>query len=54
MVKGTGAPPRSHHVGEKKPPVKRAKPHGLSKEVAKKKKAVKSVKPVNLAHKKSK
>ena len=45
MVRPTGSPPRSHHVGEKKDPVKKASSHRLNKEVAKKKKAVRSVKP---------
>lgn len=45
MVKGSGSPPRSHHEGEKRPPVKKARSHGLSKEESRKKKVVKSVKP---------
>lgn len=45
MVRPAGSPPRSHHVGEKKDPVKKASSHRLNKETAKKKKAVRSVKP---------
>lgn len=40
-----GSPARSHHVGEKKPPVKRATSHRLDKETQKKKTRVRSVKP---------
>ena len=49
MVRGAGSPPRSHHVGEKKDPVKKARSHGLSKEEAKRKKTVRSVKGANLS-----
>lgn len=45
MVRPSGSPPRSHHVGEKKPPVKNASSLRHSKEEAKKKKRVRSVKP---------
>lgn len=45
MVRPSGSPPRSHHVGEKKDPVKKAGSHRLDKETQKKKTRVKSVKP---------
>ena len=44
-VRPSGSPPRSHHVGEKKDPVKKASSHRLNKETQKKKTRVRSVKP---------
>lgn len=45
MVRPAGSPARSHHVGEKKDPVKKASSHRLSKDAQKKKTRVRSVKP---------